>query len=113
MNIVSAGFLDADHGTALVTTDDGAVWNVPVNGTGSWPDRLRDWVADGGVIDPYIPPPPPTDEDRIDAVFPQTDSARVIFEAFFELTNRLIALEGGNAITKAQLRNWFKAKLNV
>ena len=55
--------------------------------------------------------PPPTDEERIDAAFPQTDVARVIFEAFFEISNRLIVLEGGAPITKAQLKAWLKAKL--
>lgn len=56
-------------------------------------------------------PTPPTDEERIDAAFPGTDVARVQFEAFFEISNRVIALEGGTAITRAQLRDWLKAKL--
>jgi len=49
--------------------------------------------------------------ERIDSAFPQTDTARVIFEALFELTNRTITLEGGTAITRTQLRDWLKAKL--
>lgn len=56
-------------------------------------------------------PPPPTDEERIDAAFPKTDTARVIFEALFELSNRVVTLEGGNPIDRSQLRNWLKAKL--
>lgn len=57
------------------------------------------------------PAPPPTDAERIDAAFPQTDKGRVLFDTFFELTNRVIALEGGTVITRAQLRDWLKAKL--
>lgn len=57
------------------------------------------------------PPPPPTDEERIDEAFPQTDVARVIFEAFFEISNRVMALEGKQPITRAQIRDWLKAKL--
>ncbi len=51
------------------------------------------------------------DEDRIDEVFPKTDSARVIFEAFFELINEVRALKSQPALTRAQVRNWFKNKL--
>ena len=54
---------------------------------------------------------PPTDAERIDQAFPQTDTARVIFEAFFELTNRLIAIEGGVAVDRIQLKTWLKNKL--
>lgn len=51
------------------------------------------------------------DEVRIDAAFPKTDSALVIFEAFFEIANRLQAFEGKNPITRNQLKEWLKAKL--
>lgn len=56
----------------------------------------------------------PEDEKRIDAAFPQTDVARVLFEAIFELANRVKALEDGNTdnpYTRAQVRGWLKAKL--
>jgi hypothetical protein len=54
---------------------------------------------------------PPTDAERIDAAFPQSDVARVIFEALYELTNRVRTLEGNAAITRAQLRDWLITKL--
>jgi len=57
------------------------------------------------------PVPPPTVEERIDAAFPQTDVARVIFEMFFELINRVRTLEGGAVITRAQLKDFIKTKL--
>lgn len=53
----------------------------------------------------------PADEKRIDEAFPSTDVARVIFEAFFEIANRLQALERKSPITRAQLRDWLKSKL--
>ncbi len=59
----------------------------------------------------FFNPPPPTDEERIDAAFPQTDTARVIFEALFELINRVIVLEAGTAVDRAQLKTWLKNKL--
>jgi hypothetical protein len=62
-------------------------------------------------IEPYVAPPAPTDTQRIDAVFPQTDTGRVIFEAFFELTNDVRALKGQTPITKTQLKTWFQSKL--
>lgn len=67
--------------------------------------------ANNVTVSPPPPPPPPTDDERIDAAFPQTDVAKVIFEAFFEVTNRLQALEGKQPITRQQLRGWLKAKL--
>ncbi len=54
---------------------------------------------------------PLPDEERIDSAFPQSDSAQVIFEVFFEMINRIIALEGGDPITKPQLRDFLKSKL--
>lgn len=70
------------------------------------------WEAEGNTITPADPPPPPlTDSQRIDSAFPQSDVARVIFEALFELSNRVIALEGGQPITRPQLRDWLISKL--
>ena len=72
---------------------------------------LNVWLDQGNSITAYVAPPPPTDEDRIDAAFSPSDKDRVFFEAIFELRNRQIALEAGTAITRAQLRDWLKAKL--
>ena len=48
----------------------------------------------------------PTIEKIIDAVFPQTGAAKAIFEALFEIANRLQTLESKPSITRAQLRDW-------
>ena len=56
-------------------------------------------------------PPPPSASERIDAAFPQTDVARVIFEALYELANDVRTLKGQGTITRSQLRDWLKAKL--
>lgn len=70
------------------------------------------WIENGEVsVVPVPEPTPPTDEDRIDAAFPQTDTAKVIFEAFFELANDVCGLKGQQPITRAQLRDWLKSKL--
>ena len=78
-------------------------------------DSFNSWLIDGGnkTVSISFPPPPtpPTDEERIDAAFPQTDVARVIFEALFDQENRLRALEGGVAITRAQFKAFLKSKL--
>ena len=55
---------------------------------------------------------PPTDEERIDAAFPQTDVARVLFEALFEIMNRVLVLEGGAPMAnRSQLKVWLRNKL--
>lgn len=70
------------------------------------------WVAAGNIPQPADPAPPPkTVEQRIDEAFPHTDVARVIFEALFELANDVRALRSQAPITRAQLRDWLKAKL--
>lgn len=58
-----------------------------------------------------------TAEERIDESFPQTDVARVIFEAFFEMANMIRELQDTvngttqGPITRAQLKTWLKNKL--
>jgi len=98
-------------GTIHVVMDDGRVFDVPDKMSNSHRQMLAEWEAEGNTITAYVAPPPPTTDERIDAAFPISDRERVIFEALFELSNRLIALEGGLPITRAQLRTWLKAKL--
>jgi len=59
----------------------------------------------------YRTPRPPTDAERIDAAFHGSDTARVIFEALFELANDVRGLKGQPAINRGQLRDWLKTKL--
>jgi hypothetical protein len=50
-------------------------------------------------------------EKIIDESFPADGVKRVLFEAIFELANRVKALEDGGSYTRAQVKNWLKAKL--
>lgn len=96
------------YGGIIVTRDDGSVIAVPNDMENT--DRKR--LAKSGIkIAPYKAPVPPTNADRIDAAFPDTDSAMVIFEALFELANDVRGLKGQQPITRAQLKEWLKAKL--
>lgn len=74
---------------------------------------IGDWLIDSKSVSiSRLPAPaPPTDEERIDSAFPKTDTALVIFEAFFELANDVRSLREQGAITRAQLKDWLKAKL--
>ena len=71
-------------------------------------DRLGDRPTEQEIRDVTVPS---TDEQRIDGAFEDSDAARVIFEAFFEISNRILALEGKDPITRTQLKNWLKSKL--
>ena len=75
---------------------------------------LRDLSVNGQTVTvvPFVDRIP-TDEERIDRAFPKTDMAHVIFEALFELGNRIQVLEGKPPITRVQLRDWLKAKLEA
>lgn len=53
---------------------------------------------------------PATTAEIIDAVFPQTGVGKALFEALFEVANRLQALESKPTITRSQLRDWLVAK---
>lgn len=107
--ITSAQFTDA--GYIHVVLDDGRQFDVPDNPSNTHRQQVAEWVAEGNSIAVYVAPPPPTADQRIDAAVSPTDRDRVFFEAIFELSNRLIALEGGTAVTRAQLRTWLRAKL--
>ncbi len=86
--------------------------NVPATEDNRHYRAVQEWIAEGNTPEPADPlPPPPTDEERIDSAFPQTDTARVIFEALFELSNQVRVLQGNPEITIPQLRAWLKAKL--
>ena len=52
-----------------------------------------------------------SDDERIGRSFTPTDKDRVIFEAFFEMINRIINLEGGTVVNRTQLKTWLKNKL--
>ena len=87
------------------------VWDasaLPIN------KSIRDlWVVGQTVtIVPFIDVFPTADE-RIDYAFPITvdDRMRVLFEALFEVINRVRVLEGLGTVTKLQLRDWLKTKL--
>lgn len=60
---------------------------------------------------PYVPPAPPTSSQIIDIHLPQSGTARVLFEAIFEIVNDVRALKGQGSITRAQLKNWLENKL--
>ncbi len=48
---------------------------------------------------------------RMDRAFTLSDKDRLIFKTLFELINRIIALEGGVAITTTQFKTFLKSKL--
>lgn len=80
--------------------------------------RLQPGIADEFLEDSdaevmaFRNPPPPSDDERINRAFEQTqDRDKVLFEAIFELVNDVRVLKGQNEITKAQLKDWMKAKL--
>jgi len=74
--------------------------------------EYEQWLSQGNAPEPADPPPPPpTPDEIIDEYFPQTGVARVLFEALFEIANRLQALEAKPPITRAQLKAWLQAKL--
>ena len=78
-------------------------------------DSFMSWLVDPVAKQVMVDFPvvtPPTLEERMDAAFPQTDSARAIFNAFFNMENRIRALESKPAITKSQLRKWFESQLD-
>ena len=72
----------------------------------------RDLWIDGQTVTvvPFIDPVP-TDQERIDAAFPQTDTAQVLIDAFLELANEIQTLKGQALYTRPQIKTWLKNKL--
>jgi hypothetical protein len=57
--------LTATEATVIRTADQAHIPNDPANR--DW-QEYQDWLAAGGVPDPYVPPPPPPDPNaRLDA----------------------------------------------
>ena len=84
---------------------------VPIDTRNRHWQLIEQWVAQGNTIAPYVPPPVPTDAERIDAAFPQTDVAQVLFNVLFDMANQIRALQGNTAITKAQFKSYLQSKL--
>ena len=58
-------------------------------------------------------PPPKTDDEIIELVTDVTDPMKkVMFEAIYELATRVAAVEGNTPPTRAQFKDWLKAKLS-
>ena len=72
----------------------------------------RHRYVNGVFLDPEPDPAPPTPTELIDQYFPQSGVAHVLFEALFEIANRLQTLEGKPLITRAQLRDWLINKIS-
>lgn len=102
--------------TSAQFTDSG---RIIVNGNMHVPDTEHDrdrwgitaWVDEGNVIADYTPPPPLTPNERVDRAFPLSDREQVLFKILFKITNRVIALEGGTALTPTKFKNLLKAEL--
>jgi len=50
--------------------------------------------------------------ERVDKAFSEQDIHKMIFEGFFEVANRLQAIEGKQPLERSQLKTWFKNKLD-
>lgn len=68
--------------------------HVPNDAGNRHRQMIVDWVAEGGVIAPYVPHPPPTASQRMTSVFPPSDGGQVLLQALFSLANEVKALKG-------------------
>ena len=66
--------------SSIIRTEDGAC--IPADPANRDYAEYLQWVEDGGVPDPYVPPPP---------VLPQLSNEQTII---YEHENRILALEG-------------------
>ncbi len=81
-----------------VTYDGGVVHGVPKNMNNRHARQVQEWIDAGGVVGPYVPPVPPTDDEQI-------DKQGRIFKAFLKSYAKRMG------ITPAQLRADIKAEL--
>jgi len=92
---------------------DGGPTLRPITFIGTGPIESIEIQIDQVIVTRADPPPPPpqTPGEIINAHFPQSGTGRVLFEALFDIANRLQALEGKQAITREQLKTWLQSKL--
>ena len=86
-----------------VALDSGEVLSVPDDFGNRHRKMIKEWVDDGGVIAPYVVPPLPTDEERLDIAFSSSDKDQIIKAIFIEFENRISVLENGIAKSETEL----------
>ena len=84
----------------VIRVEDGAC--IPSDQKNTNYREYLDWVAGGGVPDPYVAPPPPDALDAFDII---------ALKICFNHENRIRTLEGRQAVTLAQFRTAIKALL--
>jgi len=93
-------WLDRDGSNKIIT--------LYANEQFSGQDKLDEGHPD---ILTFLSRPTPTNSDLIDQAFPQSGVGRVLFEILFELINRVITLENGTVVTKAQFKTFLVNKI--
>lgn len=100
---------------ALQSLRPGAAWTIKNEDYKqlNWLDKVQTKPTEQEVLDEIarLEAYEGTDDDRMDKAFTLDDKDRVLFEAIFELANDVRELKGQQPITRAQLRDWLKAKL--
>lgn len=109
MEIESATYTERGDIAVVI---EGRTYTVPDDMSNRHRRALAEWEAAGNAIGPYVAPPPPTDEERLDAAFFGSDTGKLLFKVLLDSENRTRALEGKNAISATQYRTALKAVLN-
>jgi len=79
--------------TVIFTEEDGTVWHIPPDPDNRHYAEYLQWVEDGGVPDPYVPPEP----------VPDVPTAGE--QLAFDHENRLRALEGQPPLSEEDFAN--------
>ena len=98
------------HGVSIGRVNDKQTWRIDFRDEATAQERDAARAA-LDAFDVQAADAPPTASELIDQCFPQSGTARVLFEALFELANDVRVLKGQSQITRAQLKNWLQSKL--
>ena len=97
--IISAQLTES--GGYKVKLASGSLLDVPNNSANRHYKMVKEWISDGGVVDPYIAPTPSTDDEMFQKLI-QNDQFRALIMA--------LAKKAGFT-SKAELLTAYKAEL--
>lgn len=106
MNIQSVFYSDKDNANVQVLLVNGEKFSVPVTAENRHWQKVQEWVTSGGMIDSYVAPTTPTNDEIYDGVIQNQQ----VLKALVRCINDGSIVPGAN-VSNAALKTAIKVKM--